>query len=117
MAKRNEFLDSLKAKAEAKASSRTSYHVEIDTMAMVLMIRDVFDCGPGRAGNAINHYLAYKLEIADEMIKELDETESKKKEIVVLRRDLAARLKEILGKENWEKYRTLFPFCQEYWEW
>ena len=53
------------------------------------------------------------MEIAEEIVKELDDY----KEILLLRRDLAARLKEILGQEGWEKYHTLFPFLRDYWEW
>lgn len=117
MAKKNAFLAGLEAKAEAKAAMKTDAHVEVDTIAMILMIHDVFHCGPGRAGKAINDFLAFKIEFAEAVMKELDEDQSKKKEILVLRKDLAKQLKEILGKENWEKYHTLFPFVRDYWEW
>ena len=99
----NAFLAKLKAEAQAKEAKKTEAHVEIDTIAMLLMVRDIFQCGSGRAGKA--------------MIKELDEDKSKKKEIIILRRDLAKNLKELLGKESWEKYHTLFPFLRDYWEW
>lgn len=117
MAKRNAFLDKLQAQAAARQSVKTEAHVEIDTIAMLLAVHDVCQVGAGRSGKVLNDFLAYKLEIAEAIIKELDEDQSKKKEIVVLRRDLAVRLKEILGKENWEKYKTLFPFVRDYWEW
>ena len=117
MAKKNAFLAKLQAQAEAKEAVKTSAHVEIDTIAMILMLRDVFKCGSGRAGTAINSFLAYKMEIAEAITKELNEDKSKKKEIIIVRRDLAARIKEILGRESWEKYKTLFPFLREYWEW
>ena len=113
----NAFLAKLKAEAQAKEAKKTEAHVEIDTIAMLLMVRDIFQCGSGRAGKAINSFLAYKMEIAEAMIKELDEDKSKKKEIIILRRDLAKNLKELLGKESWEKYHTLFPFLRDYWEW
>ena len=115
--KQNAFLAKLQAQAAAREAVKTEAHVEMDTIAMLLSAHDVLQVGPGRAGRLINAYLAYKLEIAEEMVKELDEDMSKRKEIIILRRDLAARLKEILGKENWEKYKTLFPFLRDYWEW
>ena len=115
--KQNAFLAKLQAQAQAREAVKTEAHVEIDTMAMLLMVHDVYGSGPGRSGKAVNSFLAYKMEIAEAIVKELDEDKSKHKEIIVLRRDLAARLKEILGKEGWEKYHTLFPFLKDYWEW
>lgn len=117
MAKKNAFIAKLQAQAQAKEAVKTEAHVEIDTMAMLLAAHDCLKVGPGRAPGLVNDFLAYKLEIAEAIVKELDEDKSKKKEIVILRRDLAARLKEILGQEGWEKYHTLFPFLRDYWEW
>ena len=117
MAKKNAFLENLKKQAQEKESAKTKAHVEIDTMALLFSTHDVCKVGSGRASTLLNSFLAYKMEIAEEIIKELDEDQSKKKEIVKLRRDLAARLKEILGKDGWEEYKILFPFCRDYWEW
>jgi len=115
MGKKNAFLAKLQAQAQAKEAEKSSMHVEIDTMAMLLAANSALQVGPGRAGKLINDYLAWKMDIADEIVKELDEDQSKKKELVMVKRDLAKRLKEILGPENWEKYHTLFPMLREYW--
>jgi hypothetical protein len=117
MAKNNAFLNKLKAEAAAKERVKTEAHVEMDTIAMLLMIHDKFKAGPGRAPDALNDFLAWKLEIAETILKELHEDQSKKKELVLTPRDIAARLKEILGKEGWEKWHDLFPFVRDYWEW
>jgi hypothetical protein len=117
MAQRNAFLDRLQAKADAKAEFKSNAHVEIDTMAMLLAAHARLQAGPGRAPGLVNDFLAYKVEIADAILKEYREDKSKKKEIVIVRRDLARSLKEILGQEGWAKWHTLFPFLQEYWEW
>lgn len=114
---KNAFLAKLKAQAQEKEAVKTKAHVEIDTISMLLSVHDVCGVGAGRASKVLNSFLAYKMEIAEEIIKELDEDQSKKKEIIIVRRDLAKRLKEILGKEGWEKYKTLFPFLRDYWEW
>lgn len=113
--KQNAFLARLQAQAAAKEAVKTEAHVEIDTMAMLFAAHDRLQVGPGRSPGLVNDFLAYKLEIAEAIVKELDEDQSKVKELVVIRRDLAARLKEILGAEGWEKYKTLFPFLREYW--
>ena len=117
MAKKNAFLAKLQAQAQAKEAVKTEAHVEIDTIALLLSAHDVCKVGSGRASTLLNSFLAYKIEIAEEIVKELDEDKSKKKEIIILRLDLAVRIKEILGKEGWEKYKTLFPFLRDYWEW
>lgn len=113
--KQNAFLAKLQAQAEAKAAVKAETHVEIDTMALLLAAHEVLQVGPGRADKLLNSYLAWKIEIAEEIVKELDEDLSKEKELIIIRRDLAKNLKEILGPEGWEKAKTLFPFLREYW--
>ena len=105
------------ARAVAKEALKTEAHVEIDTIAMLLSSHDICGVGAGRASKLVNSYLAYKIEIAEEMVKELDEDKSAVKEIIIVRRDLARNLKDILGRVGWEKYKTLFPFLRDYWEW
>jgi hypothetical protein len=117
MKPQNAFLAKLQAQAAAKEKVKTDAHVEIDTMAMLLSVHDRLQVGPGRADGVVNDFLAWKLEIAEAIVKELDEDQSKKKELIIVKRDLAKRIKEILGKEAWERRKTLFPFLKEYWEW
>lgn len=117
MAKKNAFLAKLEAQAAAKQAVKTEAHVEIDTMAMLLAVNGRLQVGPGRADGVVNDFLEWKLEIAEAIIKELSEDQSKKKELLIVKRDLAQRLKEILGREAWEKRKTLFPFLKEFWEW
>ena len=115
MPKQNAYLAKIQAMAEAKAAAKCEAHVEIDTMALLLAANEYLKVGPGRAPGLLNDFLAFKLEIAEAIMKELDEDQSRVKEIVVLRRDLAVRMKEILGPDGWEQYKTLFPFLRDYW--
>lgn len=115
MAKKNAFLAKLQAQAAAKEAVKTSAHVEIDTIALLLSAHDVLKVGPGRADTLLNSFLAWKMEIAEAIIKELDEDHSKKKELIMVQRDLAKLIKSILGPEGWDEWKTLFPFLQEYW--
>ena len=113
--KQNAFLAKLQAQAAAKEAVKTEAHVEIDTMAMLLSAHDRLQVGPGRADGLVNAFLAWKLEIAEAITQELAEDLSKHKELVVVKRDLAKRIKEILGPGGWEKWKTLFPMLREYW--
>ena len=113
--KDNPFLAKLEAQAAAKQSVKTEAHVEIDLIALLLTVHDRHKVGPGRADDDLNDFLAWKMEIAEAILKELDEDQSKKKEVVIVKRDLAQRIKEILGPEAWEKRKTLFPFLKEFW--
>ena len=113
----NAFLAKLQAQAAAKQAVKTEAHVEIDTIAMLLSVHDICGVGAGRASKVVDSFLAYKKEIAEAIVKELDEDKSKVKEIIIVRRNLAKQLKEILGQEGWEKYKTLFPFLRDFWEW
>ena len=115
MAKKNAFIEQLKAQAAAKQAIMSEAHVQMDTMAMLLAVHDRLQVGPGRADGVLNDFLAWKLEIAEAIVKELDEDQSKRKELVIVKRDLAQKLKEILGPEAWEKRKTLFPFLEEFW--
>lgn len=113
--KQNAFLAKLQAQAQARESVKTSAHVEIDTIAMLLMVHDRLQVGPGRADGCINDFLAWKIEIAEAITKELEEDQSKKKELLIVKRDLAKRIKEILGPVTWETRKTLFPMLRDYW--
>ena len=112
----NAYLAKLQARAQAKEAAKTEAHVELDTIAMMLAAHDVCKVGPGRADELLNAFLAYKVEIAELINKEWDEDLSKKKEVLVVRRDLAISLKRILGPESWEKYKSLFPFLRDFWD-
>lgn len=76
MGKKNAFLAKLEAQAAAKQAVKTEAHVEIDTIAMLLTVNERLQVGPGRADGVINDFLAWKLEIAEAIVKELDEVES-----------------------------------------
>ena len=89
--------------------------MQIDTMAMLFASNDRLQVGPGRADGLVNDFLAWKMEIAEAIVKELDEDQSKKKELIIVKRDLAQRLKGILGPDAWEKRKSLFPFLEEFW--
>lgn len=113
--KQNTFLAQLQAQAQAKADIKAQTHVEMDLIALLLFLHEKFQVGPGRADGCVNDFLAWKIKIAEAIDKEWQEDQSKQKEIVVVKRDLAKQLKEILGPAGWEKCKTLFPLLRDYW--
>ena len=113
----NPFLAQLEAQAAAKQAVKTEAHVEFDTIALLFAVHDVLQVGPGRASKVLDSWYGYKIKIAHATMKEIREDKSKKKEIIMIKRDLAARLKEILGRDGWEQYKKQFQFLREYWEW
>ena len=112
----NAFLAKLQAQAAAREAPRSEAHVQIDTMAMLFAVNDELQVGPGRSPGVVNSFLNWKLDIADAIVKELDEDQSKKKEFIVVKRNLTKKLKGILGAEGWAQYKTLFPILEEFWE-
>ena len=69
VAKQNAFLAKLQAQAAAKQAAKTEAHVEIDTIAMLLAVHDICGVGAGRASKLVSSFLAYILEIAEEIVK------------------------------------------------
>lgn len=117
MAKKNAFLAKLEEQAAKKQSVKTEHHIEFDAMALLFSANDKLHVGPGRASDLLDSWDDYKIKIASEIMKEIREDQSKKKEILVARRNFAVRLKEILGRDGWEKHKYRFEFVRDYWEW
>ena len=84
---------------------------EIGLMAMIIGANNELNVGPGRAGFYLAEVLDVKMQIANEIVKDDDP------ELLYTKCHLAKRMKQIMGKENWLRYRELFPLLKEYWEW
>lgn len=103
-----------KMQAELQAQHAADIHRirEFDLMVMLLTANEHLGIGPKRAGKLINAYLARHMEFCDTFLEDYDSDT----DVVYSKYKLAARLKEILGPENWAQYHKLFPFLQSYWE-
>ena len=115
--KPNPMLAKLEAKirSEEKAKSRAKFDTisEIDLIAHVISCADDFKIGPGRAERCLCGYLETKMDIAKMITEALDVDHDD--EFLVPKRDLAWKLKSILGSELWDKYKDFFPMVKEYW--
>lgn len=111
MPKQNHLLAQFQAKLEAEHRMREHMLTEIGLMAMIIGANNELNVGPGRAGFYLAEVLDVKIQIANEIVKDDDP------ELLYTKCHLAKRMKQIMGKENWLRYRELFPLLKEYWEW
>lgn len=109
--KQNPLLAAYEAKFEAEFQQRLSIHSEIDLISDLIAANNELKVGAGRAGFFLAEKIDVKMQIAEEIIREDDP------ELLYTKHNLAKRLKQILGKDNWMKYRHFFPLLREYWEW
>lgn len=109
MAKRNPILDAFERKKEQEFSLRRKAHEEIRMLAVIIAADDA----EAPAGEILEGYLEVKETLARDMLEDLDAD----REMVYTRYDLARRVKKVLGKEKWMRYRELFPLLQEFREW
>lgn len=118
--KQNPLLAKYEAMWEARYQQRVDMHNEVDRIALMLTVHEVLKVGPGRAAKVILAYQANRLKIAQAIQKEVKESRTKENkvgEILITRRDITKALRDIFGPDNWLKFRRLFPFTEEFWDW
>ena len=109
--KPNPLLAAYEAKLEAEFQQRLAINSELELISDLIAANNELKVGKGRAGYFLAEKLDVKMQIATEIVKEDDP------ELIYTKHNLAKRLKSILGKESWMKYRELFPLLREYWDW
>lgn len=108
MAKKNPFLEAFEAKLEAQYQLRLAHNSEIGMLGLIISADDE---GIEDVGGLLFRYLETKMKIARDIV-----TDSKDdKELTYTRCDLARRVKQVLGEEDWERYKELLPLLEEYW--
>lgn len=110
--KQNPLLASFEAKLEQRYQARLDVNAEIDLIAHIISCNEDFQVGPGRAPKAINGFLETKLEIAESTLADSKDDP----DLWKTKRDVAKRLKQILGPENWKKYQYMFPLLEDFWD-
>lgn len=108
--KQNPLLAQYEAKLEARYAARLDVNAEIDLIAHLLSCNADLKVGPGRAERVLNGFLESKMDIVDVVLNDED------KELVYSKYQIAQRLKQILGPENWKKYCVHFQLLKEYWD-
>ena len=108
--KQNPILAAFEAKKEAEFCRRLGVNTEINLIATLISGSNLGILGEKRSCDILPEILDVKMQIAEEIVSEDDP------ELLYTKHNLAKRLKQILGKEGWVKYRELFPLLREYWE-
>ena len=108
--KQNPLLASFEAKLEARYSAQLDINAEIDLIAHMISCNEDLKVGPGRAEKVLNGFLESKMDVMTAIVEDED------KELVYTKHQIAQRLKQIMGPENWKKYHTYFPLLKEYWD-
>jgi hypothetical protein len=113
LAKRNPVLDAFERKKEQEFAMRRKAHEEIRILALIIAADDNLDADEDQIGKLLDGYLKTKEILARDMLEDIKAD----KEMVYTRFDLARRVKQSLGKNNWMKYRELLPLLEEFREW
>lgn len=115
--KPNPLLAAFESQLNAKYRQKLEINSEFDMIALMLTVNEELHVGPGRAGNVLNAFLANKLEIAETIEQDYGpDKHSGDKELLHTKRDYARRLRTIFSKDDWAKYREMFPFLRDYWD-
>ena len=108
MAKKNPLLEAYEAKLEANYRLRLAHNSEIGMLGLIIAADDE---EIENVGGLLFRYIETKMQIAKDIV-----TDSKDdKTLTYTRADIARRVKQILGEEDWERFKELFPLLEEYW--
>ena len=108
MAKKNPLLEAFEAKLEAQYQLRLAHNSEISMLGLIISADDE---GSEDVGGLLFRYIETKMQIAKDIVSDSKDD----KTLTYTRCDLARRVKQVLGEEDWERYKELFPLLEEYW--
>ena len=115
--KQNPILEAFEAMKEAQFKQRRAVHEEINMLSLIIAADDeketFEESGEMDVGKLLFRYIEVKMQMAKDIVED-SETD---RTLVYTKADVARRVKSILGKEDWERYKDLFPFLKDYWEW
>ena len=69
------------------------------------------DEGIEDVGGLLFRFIETKMQIARDIV--LDSKDDKT--LTYTRADIVRRVKQVLGEEDWERFKELFPLLEEYW--
>lgn len=99
----------LRAEYDVKQQFSTDFLLQVGCDAFLLSASEVFQCGPGRAGKAINVYRKYINEIMDNLIEDSGGNDGNgDRELSFFWSDLDRRLKQIVGKEKFTPHNERY---------
>ena len=115
--KQNPILAAFEAMKEAEFKQRRAIHEEINMLSLIIAADDekesFEESGEMDVGKLLFRYIEVKMQMSNDIVADAKADPS----LVYTKADIARRVKSILGKEDWERYKSLFPLLQDYWEW
>lgn len=108
MAKKNPILEAFEAKLEAQYQLRLAHNSEISMLGLIIAADDE---NIENVGGLLFRYIETKMQIAKDIVSDSKDD----KTLTYTRCDLARRVKQVLGEEDWERFKELFPLLEEYW--
>lgn len=118
--KPNPLLAQFEAQLRVEHEAKRAIEHEIHIINMLIAANDELHVGPGRAGFFLAEYIDRQMQTAEMLLDDVGDSRKKggngDPDFLTTRRDLAVRLKKILGPENWLRYRELFPVLKDYWD-
>lgn len=105
--------EQVRAKERAHGQAKLTAMIEMDLIAYLLTVNDLYKVGPSRADVALETYEDNRLKIARAMVQEIKEDDDQ--DFPVLQRDLAVRIKQMFG-DNWKNYTKYFPMLKDSWD-
>ena len=111
--KPNAFIAQIEARKDAEWYSVLQRTYEVDLIAHIISCAEDFQVDPDTAEKCICGYLETRTEIADMVLDAINIDNDS--EFLVPKRDIAWKLKDVLGPALWYKYKKCFPMVKEYW--
>lgn len=120
--KQSGMIAQLTSRYEQSTKERLKGMGEIYMIALLISANDELKVGPGRAPGFLEKFLEVKTEIALELTKDVGDSRRHKNgngdpEFLKTKNDLAKRVRQILGRDGWIRFRDLFPLLSDFYNW
>lgn len=109
--KQNPVLAAFEAKKEAEFHGRLACNTEVNMMATLIAGNDLGFIGEKRADLLLERLIEVKMGIAADLLSDAKDD----KDLEHTKASLARRVKQILGRDGWERCKQLFPLLRDYW--
>lgn len=107
--KQNPILARFEAMKEAQFKARMAIHTEINLLGLIIAADDE---ELADVGSLLMRFIQVKMKLAEDIVEDSRADPS----LVYTKADVARRVKSVLSREDWERYRELFPLLKDYWE-
>ena len=104
-----QYEDQAERRARIRYQTMLDIENEIGLIAYIISCDDEFDLTHDQAGSILQDFFKTKQDVAAAIVADDDP------QLIHTKSDIARRLKDTLGPDNWKRYRCMFPLLKEYW--